>query len=105
MTESVTREGFVPVAGGRVWYHEARRNDATPLLLLHGRPEVPSDYLAPLEALADEWPVNRYDQLCGGRGVAPVGRHISFGQIAFIGWPAARSRKNAASRISERNSE
>ena len=71
MSEFVERDGFVPVTGGRVWFHEVRSNEATPILLLHGGPGVASDYLEPLEALADEWPVVRYDQLGGGRSDHP----------------------------------
>ncbi len=64
---TTTREGFIAVNGGKVWYKivGADRHD-TPLLLLHGGPGCPSDYLEPLEALADERPVIFYDQLgCG----------------------------------------
>ncbi len=59
-------EGYVNVPGGRVWYRIAGAGDALPLLTLHGGPGMPSDYLSPLEALGDERPVVRYDQLgCG----------------------------------------
>lgn len=50
------REGFVDVPGGKVWYRIAGSGTATPLLLLHGGPGFPSDYLAPLGKLADERP-------------------------------------------------
>ena len=71
MSEFIERDGFVPVTGGRVWFHEVRSNEATPVLLLHGGPGVASDYFEPLEALAHEWPVIRYDQLGGGRSDHP----------------------------------
>jgi proline-specific peptidase len=59
-------EGYVNVPGGRVWYRIAGSGDGLPLLALHGGPGMPSDYLSPLEALGDERPVVRYDQLgCG----------------------------------------
>lgn len=51
-------EGFVNVPGGKVWYRIAGSGSATPLLLLHGGPGFPSDYLARLSELSDE----RYDE-------------------------------------------
>ncbi|MFA4921854.1 MAG: proline iminopeptidase-family hydrolase [Candidatus Neomarinimicrobiota bacterium] len=62
-----TREGYIKVTGGKVWYKIVGANQkGTPLLLLHGGPGCPHDYLEPLEALADERPVIFYDQLgCG----------------------------------------
>jgi proline iminopeptidase len=59
-------EGFVDVPGGRVWYRIVGSGTETPLLLLHGGPGVPSYYLKPLAALADERPVVFYDQLGAG---------------------------------------
>ncbi len=60
-------EGYIQVDGGKVWYRIVGSRNATPLLLLHGGPGVPSDYLNPLAALADERPVIFYDQLGCGR--------------------------------------
>ncbi len=62
-----THEGYINVTGGRVWFRVAGANSpGTPLLVLHGGPGVPHDYLEPLEALADERPIVFYDQLgCG----------------------------------------
>jgi proline iminopeptidase len=60
-------EGYVDVPGGRVWYRIVGSGTETPLLLLHGGPGVPSYYLKPLAALADERPVIFYDQLGAGR--------------------------------------
>ena len=54
------REGFVAVTGGRVWYRIAGEGTGIPLLLMHGGPGVPHDYLEPLEALGDERPVVFY---------------------------------------------
>lgn len=61
------REGYVPVTGGRVWYGVAgAEKSRVPLLVVHGGPGAPHDYLEPLAALADERPVVFYDQLgCG----------------------------------------
>lgn len=62
--------GWVEHRGHRVWYgvasHCAGAGDGVPLLLVHGGPGVPHDYLRPLEALADERRVVFYDQYgCG----------------------------------------
>jgi proline-specific peptidase len=64
-------EGFVDVSGGRIWYRVVGSGPGTPLLLLHGGPGVPSVYLKPLEALADERPVVFYDQLGSGQSDRP----------------------------------
>jgi L-proline amide hydrolase len=65
-------EGFVPFRGFRTWYRVvgdlARPSPATlPLLVLHGGPGTPHDYLEPLEWLAEGGrPIVFYDQLgCG----------------------------------------
>lgn len=69
-TDGDTREGYVDVAGGRVWFRVVGADSAgTPLLVLHGGPGMTHDYLEPLEALADERPVVFYDQFgCGNSG-------------------------------------
>ena len=65
------RTGMIDVPGGKVWYQIVGSGNKTPLLLLHGGPGVPSYYLKPLAALADERPVVFYDQLGCGRSPAP----------------------------------
>lgn len=60
-------EGFIDVPGGRVWYQIAGHGSATPLLLVHGGPGWPSDYLQPLRRVAVDRPVIFYDQLGAGR--------------------------------------
>jgi len=69
-------EGFVDVSGGRIWYRVVGNGPGTPLLLLHGGPGVPSVYLKPLEALADERPVVFYDQLGSGQSDRPKDRSL-----------------------------
>lgn len=64
-------EGFIPVTGGRVWYQVVGAGDAVPLLVLHGGPAYPHDYLEALEGLADERPVVFYDQLGCGKSDRP----------------------------------
>lgn len=71
-----SREGFVDVEGGRVWYRIVGSGPRTPLLLLHGGPGCPSIYLNPLEALADERPVIFYDQLGSGKSDHPTDENL-----------------------------
>jgi len=67
------QEGFVPTRYGRVAYRIAgdRSGGAIPLLVVHGGPGLPSDYMEPLAALAGERPVVFYDQLGCGRSDRP----------------------------------
>ena len=59
--------GWIPVTGGNVWYKMiGSQQPRIPLVILHGGPGAPHDYLEPLGVLADEQPVIFYDQLgCG----------------------------------------
>ena len=70
-----TQEAFIAVDGHRVWTRRvgmASHGERLPIVLLHGGPGVPSDYLEPLEALAaDGREVIRYDQLGCGRSDRP----------------------------------
>ncbi|MFN8470325.1 MAG: proline iminopeptidase-family hydrolase [Caldilineaceae bacterium] len=66
-----SQEGHISVTGGRVWYRVVGGGNAIPLLVLHGGPGVPHDYLEPLAALADERPVIFYDQLGCGKSDRP----------------------------------
>jgi proline-specific peptidase len=64
-------EGYVDVGDGRVWYESAGEGPRT-LLLLHGGPGAPSDYLVPLMVLAEDgYRVVRYDQLGSRRSDKP----------------------------------
>jgi proline iminopeptidase len=63
--------GFIPVEGGRVWYAVKGTGTRTPLLVLHGGPGVPHDYLENLAQLGDERPVIFYDQLGCGQSDRP----------------------------------
>lgn len=71
---ATVESGRVPTPHGELWYQvtrpSAERAAATPIVLLHGGPGSPSDYLAPLDALADERAVIRYDQIGCGRSEA-----------------------------------
>jgi proline iminopeptidase len=64
-------DGRIAVPGGRVWYRVVGEADGTPLLVLHGGPGSPHDYLEALSGLADERPVVFYDQLGCGRSDRP----------------------------------
>lgn len=63
--------GFVAVEGGRVAYEVHGTGTRTPLLVLHGGPGIPHDYLENLALLGDERPVVFYDQLGCGRSDRP----------------------------------
>ena len=69
-------EGYIPFKGYRTWYRSVGdpANDATraPLLILHGGPGAPHDYLENLEALADTGRrIVFYDQLGCGNSSQP----------------------------------
>ena len=71
-----TAEGTVRFRGYRTWYKVVgelnARSRALPLLVLHGGPGVPHDYLQDLARLADEGrPVVFYDQIGCGRSDHP----------------------------------
>ena len=71
-----SREGFVDVTGGKVWYRIVGSGEGTPVILLHGGPGSASDYLKPLEGLALDRPVIFYDQLGCGRSDRPENRDL-----------------------------
>ena len=60
-------EAFLAVPDGRIWYKKSGASAGTPVILVHGGPGFNSFYLKPLEALGDERPVVRYDQLGSGK--------------------------------------
>jgi pimeloyl-ACP methyl ester carboxylesterase len=66
---------FAGFHGYRIWYRVAKSSTSdstTPILLLHGGPGLGSDYLEPLESLADQGrTVIRFDQLGSGRSERP----------------------------------
>lgn len=71
INRQISQEGYIPVTGGRVWYRIVGDRDAVPVLVLHGGPGVPHDYLETLGGLADERPVVFYDQLGCGKSDCP----------------------------------
>lgn len=66
-----SRQGFVDVPGGPVWYQVSGDGAGIPLLALHGGPGGTSCGLSLLEELGSERPVIRYDQLGTGRSGRP----------------------------------
>lgn len=60
-------EEMLAVPGGRIWYKRSGAGTGTPMVLLHGGPGAGSFYLKPFEALGDDRPIVRYDQLGAGK--------------------------------------
>ncbi len=60
-------EAMLPVRGGRIWYHLSGTGKGTPMVLIHGGPGAGSFYLKPFEAIGDDRPIIRYDQLGAGK--------------------------------------
>jgi proline iminopeptidase len=68
---AMPRSGLIQVEGGRVWYNVQGTGRGSPLLVLHGGPGIPHDYLENLAELGDERPVIFYDQLGCGKSDRP----------------------------------
>lgn len=66
------KEGYVQVAGGKIYYKQVGEGKKTPIILLHGGPGGTHMPMLSLEALADERPVIFYDQLGSGRSDRPT---------------------------------
>src|SRR5690606_21318222 len=49
-------EGYAAVPGGKVYWRKIGSGSGTPLLLLHGGPGAPHNYLLSMAALGDERP-------------------------------------------------
>lgn len=60
-----TKDGFIKVEGGKIWYGIMGEGDRTPLMYLHGGPGGRSSFN--LSEIADERPVIIFDQLGNGR--------------------------------------
>ncbi|OBG99955.1 proline iminopeptidase [Mycobacterium sp. E2699] len=62
---------MVSVPGGKVWFKRAGGGPGLPLLVVHGGPGLPHNYLSSLERLADEREVVFWDQLGCGKSRRP----------------------------------
>ncbi len=101
-------ESYMKTKNGRVWYKLIGNPRGTPLILVHGGPGYPHNYLKPLEALSNRRKVLFYDQLgCGLSGkssdkslwtlklfTAELGqlvKHLGFEEYHLLGqsWGAA----------------
>ncbi len=75
-----TQNGSVPVQGGRIWYQiisNKKTQQRPPILILHGGPGVPHNYLNVLQKMANDRPVIFYDQLgCGLSSVKKNEAHL-----------------------------
>ncbi len=67
-----TREGFVHVPGGPVWYRISGEGQGIPLVALHGGPGGTSCSFAALSPLGSARPIVIYDQLGSGRSGRPA---------------------------------
>jgi proline iminopeptidase len=76
MDTPCVNEGFISVTGGRVWYQKVGNDNKTPLLVLHGGPGIPHNYMEPLSTLADERQVIYYDQLGCGKSDRPENEEL-----------------------------
>ena len=65
------QDGTIAVPGGTVWFTRVGGGAGLPLLVVHGGPGLPHDYLRSLERLADEREVIFWDQLGCGNSPCP----------------------------------
>lgn len=64
-------EGMVAVPGGQVWFQRTGGGARLPLLVIHGGPGLPHDYLRSLRRLATDREVIFWDQLGCGNSKCP----------------------------------
>jgi proline iminopeptidase len=69
MRVRLMKEGYVAVPGGEIWYQIYTNNESEnkiPIIMLHGGPGTPHNYLLNLSELSNYRTVVFYDQLgCG----------------------------------------
>lgn len=71
------REGRIAGPNGGIFYRiVGDTDDALPLLVIHGGPGMPHDYLRDLDALATDRPVVYYDQIGCGASDRPPGESL-----------------------------
>ncbi|MFN8392266.1 MAG: proline iminopeptidase-family hydrolase [Bdellovibrionota bacterium] len=71
--QATSFDGRIPVSGGSIHYWKFGYSDRFPLILIHGGPGFPHNYLLPLKVLSDERMVIFYDQLGCGASDRPTG--------------------------------
>jgi len=69
-------EAYINVPGGKIWYKVVGQKKKIPLVVLHGGPGFPHDYLEVLENLGDEREIIFYDQLGCGKSDRPDDPHL-----------------------------
>lgn len=70
------QDGTIAVPGGDVWFTRVGGGAGLPLLVVHGGPGLPHDYLRSLERLADDREVIFWDQLGCGKSPCPSNPHL-----------------------------
>lgn len=79
LKDKKVQESYINVPDGRVFCRIVGEGKEAPLLVLHGGPGYPHNYLLPLADLSNERPVIFYDQLGCGRSDKP--NNITLWQI------------------------
>ena len=69
-------QGTIPVPGGIVWFNRVGGGPGLPVLVVHGGPGLPHNYLRSLERLGDEREVIFWDQLGCGNSKCPPGPEL-----------------------------
>jgi proline iminopeptidase len=64
-------DGMIAVPGGKVWFKRIGGGAGLPLLVVHGGPGFPHNYMSSLERLSDEREVIFWDQLGCGNSESP----------------------------------
>jgi len=81
------QEGHIQTLGGNVFYkiHQAQNNTSQPpLVIIHGGPGIPHQYLSNLSALSQDRPVIFYDQLgCGKSAIKNHDKSLWCGNLAL----------------------
>ncbi|BBY13576.1 proline iminopeptidase [Mycobacterium marseillense] len=77
MADTMTApDGLIRVPGGEVWFKRTGGGAGLPLLVIHGGPGLPHDYLRSLERLATQREVIFWDQLGCGKSKCPPNRGL-----------------------------
>lgn len=70
------KEGFITAPGGKIWYQVVGKQSRAPLIVVHGGPGYPHDYLQPLDSLSDQRQIVFYDQLGCGKSDKPTDKKL-----------------------------